>query len=352
MAGGGGDDSVDEKPLWKQILAVSFFVIFNIALNEFNSWALTKDRWPGFHFPYFYTMFHMIVSVSASFLLQWLVIKPKLGGPTFQQLWDYKQLLIPMGICTFLTNGLNNESLSLMTLFLNQAIKATLPMPIMLFSFLFAKKTYSAFLMFVVFFLCLGSVLSVSYKFAHNQGGSEFAGVVMCVVGMLAASIKPVLVMMLTSGLQGDITKLEPTVVLVYDCGIAFTLMLITWLCFDERQESIAYLSDPDTRAIGIIIIAIGSTLAFAFNLSNFYFITLTTALTAAVGGSGVKVLLILVSAVQAGVTDPVSWCGIGTVIISLCVYTYLTLENRKPPAPDKKDIDKRVMETTPLVKP
>jgi hypothetical protein len=92
--------------------------------------------------------------------------------------------------------------------------------------------------------------------------------------------------------------------------------------------------------------------MAFAFNLSNFYFITLTTALTAAVGSSGVKVLLILVSAVQAGVTDPVSWCGIGTVIISLCVYTYLTLENRKPPAPDKEDTDKRVMETTPLVKP
>jgi drug/metabolite transporter (DMT)-like permease len=295
----------------------------------------------------------MIVSVSASFLLQWLVIKPKLGGPTFQQLWDYKQLLIPMGICTFLTSGLNNESLSRMPLFLDRAINATKPMPTMLFSFLFAKKTYSAFLMFVVFFLCLGSVLSVSFSFAHNQGGSEIAGVVMCVVGMLAASIKPVLVMMLTSGLQGDITKLEPTVVLVYDSGIAFTLMLITWLCLDERQESIAYLSDPDTRAIGIIIIATGSTMAFAFNLSNFYVITLTTALTAAVGGSGVcGVLLILVSAVQAGLTDPVSWCGIGTVIISLCVYTYLTLENRKPPAPDKEDTDKRVMETTPLVKP
>jgi hypothetical protein len=43
---------------------------------------------------------------------------------------------------------------------------------------------------------------------------------------------------------------------------------------------------------------------------------------------------------------------GARTVIISLCVYTYLTLENRKPPAPDKKDTDKRVMETTPLVKP
>jgi hypothetical protein len=35
-------------------------------------------------------------------------------------------------------------------------------------------------------------------------------------------------------------------------------------------------------------------------------------------------------------------------------VYTYLTLENRKPPAPDKEDTvtDKRMMETTPLVKP
>jgi hypothetical protein len=67
--------------------------------------------------------------------------------------------------------------------------------------------------------------------------------------------------------------------------------------------------------------------LAFLFNMSNFYFIKLTTALTSTVGGSGVKVLLILASAVQAGVNDPVSWSGVATVVVAIIVYSYLNLQ-------------------------
>ena len=320
----------EEKAAWKQVLAITFFVIFNIGLNEFNSWALTKGQWPGFHFTWFYTMFHMLVSAGAAYLLQWLVIKPKLGGPTFQQAWDYKLLIIPMGICSYMMNGLNNASLSLVSLFLNQAIKATMPMPTMFFSFLFAGKSYSAPMVFVVFCLCVGSILSVWYKVANDvdDGTSLLVGVLMCVVGLAAASIKPVLVMMLTDGLLSDkLPRLEPTVVLYYDCVLAFTCMLITWASLDERQESLAYLSDPETRGIGIVIIALGSVLAFLFNMSNFYFIKLTTALTSTVGGSGVKVLLILASAVQAGVNDPVSWSGVATVVVAIIVYSYLNLQ-------------------------
>ena len=325
-----GDSADEEKAAWKQVLAITFFVIFNIGLNEFNSWALTKGQWPGFHFTWFYTMFHMLVSAGAAYLLQWLVIKPKLGGPTFQQAWDYKLLIIPMGICSYMMNGLNNASLSLVSLFLNQAIKATMPMPTMFFSFLFAGKSYSAPMVFVVFCLCVGSILSVWYKVANDVDDrtSQLVGVLMCVVGLAAASIKPVLVMMLTDGLLSDkLPRLEPTVVLYYDCVLAFTCMLITWASLDERQESLAYLSDPETRGIGIVIIALGSVLAFLFNMSNFYFIKLTTALTSTVGGSGVKVLLILASAVQAGVNDTVSWCGVVTVVFAIIGYSYLNLQ-------------------------
>ena len=264
----------EQLSLWKQILACVSFCIFNIGLCEFNSWALQKDRWPGFHFTWFYTMFHMLVSAIAAFLLQWLVTKPAMGGPTFQQAWEYRLLIIPMGLCSYLMNGLNNASLALVTLFLNQAIKVTLPFFTMSFSFLFANKTYSALMIFVVFGLCVGSVLSVWHKMSGEGGSSSIMGVVMCIIGMMAGAIKGVLVMILCAGVgpMADKPKLEPTVVLVYDCSIAFVLMLITWACLDEREESTAYLSDPDTRTIGLIIIAIGSSMAFCFNLSMFYF--------------------------------------------------------------------------------
>jgi drug/metabolite transporter (DMT)-like permease len=269
-----GVPMTEQPAIWKQILACVSFCIFNIGLCEFNSWALQKDRWPGFHFTWFYTMFHMLVSAIAAFLLQWLVTKPAMGGPTFQQAWEYRLLIIPMGLCSYLMNGLNNASLALVTLFLNQAIKVTLPFFTMSFSFLFANKTYSALMIFVVFGLCVGSVLSVWHKMSGEGGSSSIMGVVMCIIGMMAGAIKGVLVMILCAGVgpMADKPKLEPTVVLVYDCSIAFVLMLITWACLDEREESTAYLSDPDTRTIGLIIIAIGSSMAFCFNLSMFYF--------------------------------------------------------------------------------
>jgi len=356
MAGGGGSDDGTSKPLWLQVLALSAFVTFNIGLNEFNSWALKEGQWPNFHFTWFYTMFHMLVSAFAAYLLQCLVVKPKLGPPTFAQFWEYKLVVIPMGLCTFLMNGLNNASLSLVSLFLNQAIKATMPAPTMLFSFLLAKKTYTPIKIAVVLLLCVGSVFSVWYKISSDSSGSQISGVVMVFTGLLAASIKPVIVMMLMDGLVGDsLPKLEPTVVLVYDCCIAFVCMLTTWACMDERQASIEYLADSSTTGIGILIIAIGSAMAFCFNLSNFYFIKLTSALTATVGGSGVKILLIVVSAVQAGVDDLISWCGVSLVVITLVSYSYLNLPKPKPPP--EADAEKGAAapkpgEATPLVKP
>jgi hypothetical protein len=75
-----------------------------------------------------------------------------------------------------------------------------------------------------------------------------------------------------------------------------------------------------------------------------------TTALTATVGSSGVKVLLIVVSAVQIGVADPVSWSGVAIVVASLVTYSYLNLQKPapKPPAADAE----APKEGTPLIKP
>ncbi len=328
-----GPPGGDDKPLHLQLLALASFATFNIGLNEFNSWALRRDQWPNFHFAFFYTTFHMLTSMLAAYLLQACVIQPKLGPPTLSQLWDYKLAILPMGVCTFLTNGLNNASLTAVSLFLNQAIKACMPMPTLFFSFAFADKRYSCIKIVVVCTICLGSVLAVWYNIESDQSGSQISGAAMVVTGMLAASLRPVFAMLLMDGLGSGLPKLEPTVVMVYDCGIAFTCMLITWLCLNERAESIAYLSDPETTGVGVLIISVGCTMAFIFNLTSFYFIKLTSALTTTIGSSGVKILLIVVSAVQAGVDSIISWIGVGIVVVSLVSYAYINIP-QSPPRP------------------
>ena len=65
MVGGTG------APWQKQLAAFVVFAAGNIGLNYFNSWALhkatdTDPNHPGFEFPYFYTMWHMLASSLAA----------------------------------------------------------------------------------------------------------------------------------------------------------------------------------------------------------------------------------------------------------------------------------------------
>ena len=123
-----GEEPKPEAWDWKaQALAFAVFASGNIGLNYFNSWALKKTNpdgslaSPGFVFPVFYTMWHMLVGSIASLVLLCTFTPPKEGGmPSFGQLWQYADALIPIAICTTLNVALNNVSLTIVSLFVNQ----------------------------------------------------------------------------------------------------------------------------------------------------------------------------------------------------------------------------------------
>ena len=97
----------------KPALCFLLFAAGNLGLNFFNAWALKEDKLPGFKFPIFYTMWHMIFSALASLLLMATVARPPTGLPTWHQFWAYKGMIVPIAVLTVLNNGLNNMSLSL-----------------------------------------------------------------------------------------------------------------------------------------------------------------------------------------------------------------------------------------------
>lgn len=314
--------------LYKQVVAIVSFVSTNIGLNVFNSWALHKGHWPDFHFPVFYTMWHMVVSAFAALLLLLYVNPAPTGLPSVRQFWDYKNGLLSIAACTTLNNGLNNISLMLVSLFVNQVIKCTAPMPSALFSYLFAGKTFSRPVLFAVFLIVAGSALA--NLGAGHSGSTETSilGMVICIISLIANSLKPVLTMNLMSTSTAELPKLAPTVILFYDCTISFVFMLLYWLLVPvERADSIAYLANPRTTLTGIAVIVTGAAMAFCFNLAVYYFIVYTSALTSTVGANGVKILLITASAISSGVHDFISWSGIVLVLGALVAYAALTFQ-------------------------
>jgi len=222
-------------------------------------------------------------------------------------------------------------------------IKATMPLFVCTLSYVMANKRYPTAIVVCILLLVVGSVVSNLSGFTSSGTSTSTAGVIVCLVSLAAASTKPVVAMIVMAGTE-ERPKLAPTLLLFYDTFIAFWFMLIYWLASPERQGSIDYLGDHNKTGIGILIIVIGSTVAFAFNLGLYYYVMLTSALASAILSNAIKIVLIIVSAIMSGVTDPVSWTGISIVVLAILAYAYISFKGASPPPPKKEDPEKGTM--------
>lgn len=369
MGGAAGEGGKKDVPLYLQMIAFSVFAVGNIGLNYFNAWALHASPIgvPGlgkgsFNFPYFYTMFHMAATAMAALLMQLTCARPPDGEmPSLRQLWNYKFQLVPISILTFFNNGFNNASLGSIALFVNQVIKAANPLPTSFFEFIFAGKVYSFKIYTTIVVLIGGCVLSNAKSFTDNTT-TELGGVIQCLISMLAAALKPVIVKLITSGGTGmrpcagacsclgtdtlcsafagssGQKSLMPAQALFWDASLAFFIFLVIWLVnTDEREGSLAYLSsqteNPQSGLLGLGIIAFGSFLAFIFNIATYYYIMYTSALTSTVGSNAVKIFLIVMTAFEESL-PPLAWVGVGVVVLAIVAYAYFQNEMKAKGTP------------------
>jgi len=345
-----------------QVPVASFLVYAggNLGLNYFNKWALDDDSYPGFDFPVFYTMFHMLASQGFALVMMLTCAPPKEGGyPTFGMLWLYRDVLIPISICTFLNTALNNKSLTQISLFTNQVIKATGPAPTIFFSYVIARITYSWSIILTVLVLVGGCILANADSFGDSDSDNEIGGIITVVISTLAASVKPVIAMV-TMADRSDGTaprpKLAPEQILFFDAGLAFWYMFLYWVSGidNERQNSINYLAGKtcvedncDLGLVGVGIIAAGCSMAVLFNLATYYFVKSTSALSSTVGSNFMKIVIICITGITDGVGGT-AWGGVAIVGVSIGVYAYLTY-TEKQAKEAAKAAGKTATEATPL---
>ncbi|KAL1527583.1 hypothetical protein AB1Y20_008970 [Prymnesium parvum] len=340
------------RTLTIQLVSLTGFVSLNIGLNFFNSWALKNDGpGPHFDFPVFYTMTHMVATVIGACVIM-SFRRPATGWPSPSQFVGYSWGLLLIAACSTVNLLCNNISLTLISLFLNQVIKATGPLPTMVFSFIMEHKTYTAYSILACILIVLGTVLSIPLTSKGPQ--TSVVGVVVVIISTVAASLKPVALSLVFKGLK-DKPKLEPTVVLFYDAFISFWMMLLYWLVSSERAATVEYIGNRPLVALGII--AGGASMAFGFNLSAYFFTKFTSSLTASIASNGTKVVNIIISAlIASALHDPRNICGVLLVCVSLMAYAHAGhLAKANPPKPLNisflgKDTEAgKVSEETPL---
>jgi len=346
----GGLEIEGRKLLLMRVVVGTTFVGTNIALNFYNSWVLKEHKGkgavgaglhtmgpsiegPNFNFPIFFTMWHMVAGALGCVVLM-AINKPPTGYPSFSQFLEYKNIVL-ISICTALNLGCNNISLTMVSLFMNQLVKSTGPAPTMLFSVTLEKKIYGLGSYIAIITLILGTcvaVLSVTKsnaKSGDSAGGAQFLGISLVLMSTLASALKPVLQAIVMRG-TADKPKLSAQVVLFYDSVITFCFMFIYWIASNERAGSIDYISQAGGEAFGICVG--GALMAFTFNLATYYWIQLTSALTTIVTANGIKVLILIVSALAEKIASPVTWGGVFLVTLAICAYAYFGFEAKKHP--------------------
>jgi drug/metabolite transporter (DMT)-like permease len=328
-----------EATLLQTSIAFLVFATCNVGLNYFNAWALSKpasgipgDGSAGFDFPWFYTMWHMAMSSLASLVMMMTCTPAKSGLPTAKQFWDYKYFIVPLSSMTILNYGLNNMSLGEIALFTNQVIKATSTLPTAAFEFLIQGKVYNLAIYTSTTTMVGGGILSSVHSLNGNYSSSNtIRGVVVCIIGMLASALKPVIQNIATATLTDETRPpLSPAQALFYDNGISFFAMAICWLIF-EKEDTIKYFNgdfgNENAHWLGLFCVVVSSILAFFHNIANYYYIMYTSALTANVGGAGIKCFMIVSSAIQFHVHDPSTWTGVIVVVVSILAYAYLVFQ-------------------------
>ena len=276
---------------------VQFIVVFiawitlNISLNYYNKFLLSKT---GFKFPLFLTL----CNKTAGLVVAMVVMSCSKSLPNITELGaQFRRPIVHLqGIATALSIGLNNWSLLLITLSLNQVIKSTVPLPTALLSVLVEGKSFGWQLWASMLVLVLGCCLAVYGAF----GTEPLIGVVVCVGSLLATASWTVLSAYLLQ--QGEkpldaITILfvsGPTCVatmLVFFCSIELK-QLAEWSQSDD-QDTLGSLPPGQVIAFGILISA---SMGVMYDIVHNQFVKLTSSLTVVMVADLKLVLVILLS--------------------------------------------------------
>jgi drug/metabolite transporter (DMT)-like permease len=256
----------------------------NIGLNFFNKEVFSERV--GFTFPIFFTMFHMVASFFGGAILIFVF---KAGTVTKAHWTDYKYRIMLLSLL-FVTNiSCNNASLVHLSLSVNQIVKSCVPLPTMILSVAFERdangqpKSYSKGVIVSLLITVLGSVLAVY----GNPEASPF-GLALVIISTLAVALWSVMSAMLL----GPDSGLNAISLTWYASIISFVLLFILWACSNEREAATAYLHSRPGDAT--LIILLGSSTAFVYNLVHFALIKVTSALTSAVAGN-IKILLVII---------------------------------------------------------
>jgi len=305
----------------------TLWAIFSVALSYYNSWLLNKDGQARFPDAFFYTMWHMIAQFFGTSIL--FCCRPKWPAPSRSQFVAHWRLLLGFTMIALIQIGSENWALTCVTLTVHESIKSAVPVLTMVLAFFLEARRYTPLLIVAIVALAVCSALVAVGSMRNAELLNSVQGVVLSVVGAVAAAARPVFVaILLRASEPGQPPPNTPLVLVWYEAIVCTPLYLLLWVYGANRQATLEYLQAQPGLSVGYI--AAGSAMAFCFSLAVNELIQVTSALTSTVLGTTKHVVMASVStfAVDRS-TSAISIGGVSAFAPSLGVYAYLMLTGK-----------------------
>lgn len=260
------------------------YIVLNASLNFLNRWALGVH---GFAFPLTLTGAHMLFNP----VLLLPVMLLKYGGPSahFQVVQKQWKAILVVGILNGIQIALNNSSLVLMELSLNQVVRAAMPCFVALFAVVIENKTPSSGSFAALVTISLGVMLAVFNPGAGFSG--DLAGSLLVLVSVAIMATQ-----MTCSGRLG--LSMDAVQMTFYTGWVSFFSIAGFIGAFEGKK----FLAHASQEALSTALILGGSCLlAVVYNVVVFQTIRGLSSVGSAVLGNVKVVVILLGSAVWMG---------------------------------------------------
>ncbi|KAJ3193627.1 Triose-phosphate Transporter [Irineochytrium annulatum] len=305
--------------------------LLSAVLSVYNKNMMAKDRY-NFNFPFFISMLHSFLQFAISSIIMKIRTAGKTTTPRApppKGLFDNLGVILPTAVCTAL--ALSIASLQHISLSLYTIIKSTVPLHVLLFSFLLRLDRPTPLTYLTIFLIVSGVCLTVMGEikfswlgFALVQGASMSAGMRWCLTQV-----------MMSKG-RGEIVGKDPVETMWRLSPVMAVLLAGGSVVFEWEGVAEAMVEGGVERAAWTVgVIALGGALALLMTLAQFYLVAKTGVLAMSVAGIFKGIFQIIVSTIFFG--DTLSPLGIVGVLVStggLGMYTWI---KSRPFVPKKK---------------
>ncbi|PNS20699.1 hypothetical protein CAC42_2944 [Sphaceloma murrayae] len=341
-------------------LLIGMWYSFSIGISVFNKFVLSKDKL-DFHYPLFFTSFHMIIQFSLAALVMYLIpsFRPNpvnsASQPQYEALsqnagndevsqqlqqqqqpkqpimtkFFYLTRISPCGAATGLDIGLGNMSLKFISLTFYTMCKSSVLGFVLIFAFLFRLEKPSWKLAAIILTMAAGVVMMVAGETAFHALGFILIMAASCFSGFRWSLTQILLIRNpATSNPFSSIFFLAPV--------MFFTLIVIAFPVEGAADFIAGFQRLVDARGMGqaLGVLLFPGLLAFLMTASEFALLKRTSVVTLSVCGIFKEVLTILTASATFGdELTVINFSGLVVTILSIAGYNFMKFKSMKADA-------------------